>query len=160
MKVGLGSDVAGGYTHCMLQAQRMAVINGLALRAGRLMHARQQADPSGKSAGGGGFTAAGGQAAALNHATSTSAASAPVLTYKHAFWLATAGGAAALGVADKVGWFEEGREFDALMVDAGNGHGLDVFPGRDSPEMLFEKFLHLGGEGNIISVYVQGKKIN
>ncbi|KRT84737.1 hypothetical protein AMK59_1143, partial [Oryctes borbonicus] len=39
------------------------------------------------------------------------------LTYENAFYLATLGGAKALSLADKVGNFEVGKDFDALIVD-------------------------------------------
>lgn len=42
VKVGLGTDVAGGYSPSMLQAIRMAVINSHALKAATLMAQQQQ----------------------------------------------------------------------------------------------------------------------
>ncbi|WIA23628.1 hypothetical protein OEZ85_000333 [Tetradesmus obliquus] len=38
LKVGLGTDIAGGYSPSMLQAQRMAVVNSHALKAAALMY--------------------------------------------------------------------------------------------------------------------------
>jgi hypothetical protein len=37
-QVGLGTDIAGGYSPSMLQAQRMAVVNSHALKAAALMY--------------------------------------------------------------------------------------------------------------------------
>jgi hypothetical protein len=42
VKVGLGTDVAGGYSPSMLQAMRMAVINSHALKAAALMAQQQR----------------------------------------------------------------------------------------------------------------------
>ena len=42
LKVGLGTDVAGGYSPSMLQAVRMAIINSHALKASALMGQQQQ----------------------------------------------------------------------------------------------------------------------
>jgi guanine deaminase len=39
------------------------------------------------------------------------------VTLPEAFWLATRGGAEVLGLQDSVGCFEEGMQFDALLVD-------------------------------------------
>ena len=45
VKVGLGTDVAGGYSPSMLQAMRLAVINSHALKAATLMAPQQQELP-------------------------------------------------------------------------------------------------------------------
>jgi guanine deaminase len=55
-----------------------------------------------------------------------------------------------------VGSFEEGKEFDALLVDVNaEGGPFDIFDG-DTIEDQFEKFINLGDDRNIIEVYVQG----
>jgi hypothetical protein len=43
VKVGLGTDIAGGYSPSMLQAQRMAVVNSHALKAAALMYGNWRA---------------------------------------------------------------------------------------------------------------------
>ena len=40
------------------------------------------------------------------------------MDWRHAFYLATTGGAQALGIEDHVGTFDVGKSFDALLLDA------------------------------------------
>ena len=54
-----------------------------------------------------------------------------------------------------VGSFEVGKEFDAIMVDTGQGASFDVFP-SDSEFDGFEKFVNLGDDRNINAVWIQG----
>ncbi|KXZ46833.1 hypothetical protein GPECTOR_40g567 [Gonium pectorale] len=132
LKVGLGTDVAGGISPSMLSAQRMAVVNSRCLRAHKL--------------------------AVSGGTTVTPEMEKDVITFKEALWLATVGGAQALDLADRVGTFEEGKEFDALLVDTtlgGTDGPFDVFPGEDDLER-FEKFINLGDDRNLLEVYVQG----
>ena len=73
------------------------------------------------------------------------------LTLSEAFYIATKGGGRFFG---KVGSFEEGYEFDALVIQ-------DEF--HDS-ELSFEdrvsKFIYTGDDRNIIERFVKGKKIH
>lgn len=74
------------------------------------------------------------------------------LSTSEAFYLATKGGGSFFG---KVGSFEEGYEFDALVVDIEN---LD--PGKSlSTEEKLQKFIYIGNRENIIHRYVRGKRI-
>lgn len=69
-----------------------------------------------------------------------------------AFHLATKGGGSFFG---KVGSFEEGYEFDALVIDV-----EDLQVSRPlTIEEKFEKFIYLGTDKNIIARYVRGKLI-
>ncbi|KAK9901243.1 hypothetical protein WJX75_002216 [Coccomyxa subellipsoidea] len=77
------------------------------------------------------------------------------LDYRDAFWLATMGGAQALGLEAKIGSFEVGKEFDALMIDAMGVSTFDTFTG-DKPLDVFQKFINLGDDRNIRAVWVQG----
>ena len=59
----------------------------------------------------------------------------------------------------QVGTFQEGKEFDALLVDVNaEGGPFDVFDG-DTLEDQFEKFINLGDDRNIVEVYVQGVRV-
>ena len=80
--------------------------------------------------------------------------------YKHlnvdeVFYLATEGGANALGIGDKVGNFEIGKEFDGLFVDLNKG-ALDCF-GHETAYDLLNKMIFLADDRNIVKVFVQGK---
>jgi guanine deaminase len=99
-------------------------------------------------------------AAVITNPAVAAAATAHMLTWEDALWLATAGGAAALGLQEKVGCFAVGQEFDALLVDVGvAGSAFDVFGGEKLlPLLLLEAFLNNGDDRNIIAVYVQGRR--
>ena len=74
------------------------------------------------------------------------------LTTAELFYLATKGGGKFFG---KVGSFEEGYEFDALIIDDSN---LSIFNPLSMEERL-EKFIYTGDDRNIKERYVAGKKI-
>jgi guanine deaminase len=86
----------------------------------------------------------------------------PVHTLLH---LATLGGAQVCCLDDKVGNFEEGKYFDALVVDIGSGHGNpglwglhgEEGEGEAVLEGMLERFLFCGDDRNIKRVYVQGR---
>lgn len=192
VKVGLGTDVAGGYTPSMLEAMRAAVVNSLAIRNMKL---------AGYQAGVGVLPPHGGPhvsedvkcdpgapsnchlstsgvpqhdvlvrpsdtPASMNGPLATSAGGASVwahhdsevVTFKDALWLATQGGAEALGLGDVVGTFAAGKEFDALLVDVTSPGNIDTF-GNETFMQLMEKFLNLGDDRNICEVYVRGRCI-
>jgi guanine deaminase len=74
------------------------------------------------------------------------------LTISEAFYLGTKGGGSFFG---NVGSFEEGYEFDALIIDIENlttGKPLSI-------EEKLQKFIYIGDGDNIIERYVFGKKI-
>ncbi|KAI2496662.1 imidazolonepropionase [Fragilaria crotonensis] len=116
-KVGLGTDVAGGYSPSMISSSRMAVVAS---------HAHQQC---------------------------TGAASS--LDYRHAFYLATMGGAEALGLADTIGSLAVGMELDALILTIANN--IDVFQ-NDTTADVFQKIMNLGDDRNVKRVFVQGQE--
>lgn len=116
-KVGLGTDVAGGYSPSMISSACMAVVAS---------HAHQQST---------------GEVACLD--------------YRHAFYLATMGGAEALGVSDKIGTFAVGMELDALILTVSNN--VDVFE-NDTSADIFQKILNLGDDRNVKRVFVQGQE--
>ena len=84
---------------------------------------------------------------------------ANLLDWKGAFWLATVGGAQALGLEKTCGTLEVGKSFDALRVDTRNAAAFDVFP-ADTPMDIFQKFVNLGDDRNIKAVWVGGKLVH
>ncbi len=75
-----------------------------------------------------------------------------------AFWLATAGGAAVLGLP--VGLIAEGRPFDAFVVDLGRpGSPLRVWDEVDDHARVFEKIVRLAGSADISRVWVSGLSV-
>lgn len=130
LKVGLGTDVAGGISPSMLSSIRMAVVNSRCLRAHKL--------------------------ALKGGLEVTPEMEEDVISFKEGLYLATMGGAKALNIDHQIGSFEEGKEFDALLVDVNvEGGPFDIFDG-DTIEDQFEKFINLGDDRNILEVYVQG----
>jgi cytosine/adenosine deaminase-related metal-dependent hydrolase len=134
LKVGLGTDVAGGYSPSMLSAVRSAVVNSQVVRMQRLQRS--------------GFAGVGGPQDADE-----------LLGYSEAFHLATLGGAEALGLGRDLGSLQPGKLFDALLVDTGvAGSAFDVFPG-DTLLQRFEKFINLGDDRNVVGVWVDGRRV-
>ena len=90
------------------------------------------------------------------------------LSYKNVLYMATIGGANALKLAGKVGRFEAGYEFDAILVDP---YGdvtspldsemdmdiLDVTKHSSVQENL-QKFIFTGDNRNIVKVFVKGEQ--
>ena len=124
-KVGLGTDVAGGYSPSMMNSQRMAVIASQSLQ--------HQQEQSGET-------------------------SDCVLDYRHAFYLATLGGAQALGLENKIGTLAVGMELDAIILSANVKSPIQIFD-SDSVADVFQKLCTLGDDRNIKQVYVQGRKV-
>eukprot|EP00048_Salpingoeca_helianthica_P004423 m.76739 g.76739 ORF g.76739 m.76739 type:complete len:438 (+) comp13190_c0_seq2:76-1389(+) len=85
--------------------------------------------------------------------------SAP-LTLGEALTLATLGGAKALGMHDQLGNFEPGKQFDALIVDGTRADSpFSLFP-SDSLEDIVSKFIFLGDDRNVVSVFVANRLIH
>lgn len=102
------------------------------------------------------------------------------VTFKEAFFLATLGGAQgtlrivfleaftilsrinsfpALGIGDKVGNFEAGKEFDALIINLAQPDGnVELWP-DESIENRLSKWIHLGDDRSISAVYVRGNEV-
>ncbi|XP_033107445.1 guanine deaminase-like [Anneissia japonica] len=80
--------------------------------------------------------------------------------FKEAFRLATLGGSQVLGLDDRIGNFEVGKEFDALLVDLTVPCSpCDIFA-FDTTEELLQKFIFIGDDRNIVEIYVNGHMIN
>lgn len=66
----------------------------------------------------------------------------------------------------KIGNFDIGKEFDALLVDVyTKGGQIDKFEGtlQSNPDEyaldLLQKFIFVGDDRNIVQVYVKGEKV-
>jgi guanine deaminase len=127
-RVGLGTDVAGGYSPSLLTACRTAVA---ASKFGNAPASRE-------------------------------------VDYKRAFWTATLGGAAAIGLEDHLGNFEVGKQFDAAVVTR-DVDVYDTFPppatgsaAGDATAALaadFERYVNLGDDRNVKEVFVRGRMV-
>lgn len=76
----------------------------------------------------------------------------PALSVSEAFYLGTKGGGEFFG---KVGSFEEGYSFDALVIEDD-----ELIASRYSLEDRLERFLYIGDDRNIVARYVEGNKID
>ncbi len=74
------------------------------------------------------------------------------LTFNEAFFLGTKGGGSFFG---KVGSFEEGYEFDALVIDDSKFKEIKEL----SIEERIQKFIYIGDDRNIVDRFVAGKRI-
>jgi guanine deaminase len=130
VRVGLGSDVSGGPSASLLDNCRMAVVASRMLDDG--VDARLPAQGRGRSGS--------------------------RIDWKTAFHLATAGGADALDL--RVGSFEPGRHFDAMVVDTGAAHGtIRLFDDLDDLEAVLQKIIYTASRANIRTVWVGGRPV-
>lgn len=72
----------------------------------------------------------------------------------------------ALKLDDKIGSFEVGKDFDALVVDVyGGGGQIDRYPysvaGNEEERViaLLQRFVYVGDDRNITQVYVKGRNV-
>ena len=128
--VGLGTDISGGYSPSMYENIRQAVLVSRLLETG--VDARIPESKRGY-----------GEAR---------------ISLVQAFWLATAGGAEALGLP--LATFEPGRAFDLQIIDAKREYyDLTGFGVYNAPVDQLARILYLGTPSNIRQVYVQGELV-
>lgn len=136
VKLGLGSDISGGYAIDMQHSMRWAV--GIS-RMTQAQAAQQQ------------------QSAAVS-------VKVDPITWRQSIYLATQGGAVAMGEQDRCGGFSVGKAFDAQLVELGRaGSHVDWFDkadGSDTPlEELIEKWWCNGTPIDRKGVWVQGRRV-
>lgn len=143
IQVGLGTDMSGGYSPSILEAARQAklVSNHLVVPGGQ-----------------------------LEAATEEERAKA-VLSVDEVLYLATRGGAQVVGLADKIGAFEVGMQWDAQLIslgtvpeevaldDSGADGNVDLF-GWETWEERIAKWVFNGDDRNTKKVWVQGRLVH
>ncbi|KAF7725531.1 hypothetical protein EC973_009561 [Apophysomyces ossiformis] len=129
LKVGLGTDVAGGFSPSILDAIRSTFI---ASKTVKIMQQENMHRVGEK------------EYVPLNPA--------------ELLYLATLGGAKVLGLEDKVGSFAVGKAFDALWVNLAENGPVDLL-GYETPQEMLEKFLFNGSEQSLLHVFVQGRRV-
>lgn len=83
------------------------------------------------------------------------------LTPAHLLYLSTGAGAAALGLADQIGDFEVGKQFDALWLRPAAGSTLDVcMRHAEGPENALAKAFALATTTDVDSIWVGGERIS
>ena len=132
VRVGLGTDVAGGASGGVLGQCQHAVTMSRMLEAG----------------------------VDVTRPTGERGVADSRIDIVTAFWMATLGGAAALGLP--VGILEVGRRFDAFSVDTtmqpGRHNDVRVWPELHGPQAVFEKIVRLAGPGDITHTWVNGHR--
>lgn len=149
IKVGLGTDVAGGHNVSMLLAIQDALNVSLTLNVIK----KQKILGTGQ----------------IPNTNDDNNRNYDPLEYKHALYLATLGGAKALSLDDVCGNFAVGKDFDALLIDI----SLDPLDSFDIPatvtqrsgtahsqfDQMIQKFVYVGDDRNICKVFVAGKQV-
>ncbi|KAI9689984.1 MAG: hypothetical protein M1822_009866 [Bathelium mastoideum] len=159
--VGLGTDVSGGFSASVLVAAREAVLVSrlVAVEEGEARAADDESAEAqeGKGKGTKGDGAEKGKESAK-------------LMDPEVLWMATRGGAKALGLQERIGGFEVGMEWDAQMVvlggvaedgevEGGVEGAVDVF-GWESWEERISKWLYNGDDRNTLAVWVKGRLVH
>jgi guanine deaminase len=135
LKIGLGTDVAGGYSSNMLPVSRLAT---LANRTENYVSVQRTLEPGDK------------------WRYFEDAKIGPV-DWKYAMHLATLGGAEALGLGQEISTFHVGKQLDALLVDVdAPNQAFDYWP-SDPMVKQVERFWNMGDDRNLVKVWVQGK---
>ncbi|KAK3997032.1 hypothetical protein QBC44DRAFT_316063 [Cladorrhinum sp. PSN332] len=82
------------------------------------------------------------------------------LSIAEVFYLATLGGAEVCGLSEKIGSFEVGKEFDALVIGTVDNPGvMTMVQDDDDLGTVFEKFIMTGDDRNILQVFVRGRLV-
>ena len=143
IQVGLGSDMSGGYSPSILEAARHAklVSNHLIMPGGALNELSPEKRDKAK------------------------------LSVEEVLYLATRGGAQVVGLADKIGAFEVGKQWDAQLVHIGivpdevagddyvNFSGVDIF-GWETWDERIAKWVFNGDSRNVRKVWVGGRLVH
>jgi guanine deaminase len=128
LNVGLGTDISGGPNPSVLHNCRASVNSSRLLEEG--------VDP---------------KVAAANRGTPNSR-----IGCREAFWMATTGGARALGL--KIGQFAKGFHFDSMVVDTSvEDTNLPEIVDSDSDDDMLQKIVYCAERRNITNVWIQGR---
>lgn len=144
ISVGLGTDMSGGYSPSILEAARLAslVSNHLAMPGPRWPKDASDEERNKVK-----------------------------LSVEEVLHLATRGGAEVVGLQDRIGGFDVGKEWDAQLVklnavpevddeaDAQYGGNVDIF-GWESWEERIAKWLYNGDDRNTSKVWVRGRLVH
>ena len=163
VKVGLGTDVAGGYSPSMLVAMRHAVLASKTLQFRRAKNCVFQCGP--------GADDGAAPPKRTRRPSNFSIEFDPTadadklrdlhnLTHLDALHLATMAGADALGLGAHIGSFDVGKSFDAVVLSA-TPPAIRAFEGgvaEDTNDVL-HKLLTLGDDRHVQAVFIGGKKL-
>ena len=129
LRVGLGTDIAGGASASLFEAARQAVACSRLLESGT--DARLAADARGRPGS--------------------------RIDFRTAFRLATAAGGEALDLP--IGLFRPGYAFDAIVVQSGLPDGNLVFSGDEDADAVLQKIVMGAGRADIARVWAGGRVV-
>lgn len=140
LKVGLGTDVSGGFNSSIVAEVRHASV---ASKVRAMMDVGVGADAS------------------KMESPFTSPQGLPVPTLLH---MATLGGAALCNLSSHIGSFAPGKQFDALYVSLREGGVPGVWyeaerEPEEALEVQLERFLFCGDDRNVRKVWVRGRLV-
>jgi guanine deaminase len=130
VRAGLGTDISGGPTASMIEAQRMAISASRMLETGvdPALPPDRRGRPDSR------------------------------IDFDTAFHLATAGGGAVLDLP--VGQFAPGFHFDAILVDPHAPNGtMRVWDDLDSDADALQKIVYTASKGNLADVWIGGRRV-
>lgn len=141
--VGLGTDMSGGYSPSVLEAARQAALvsNHLAMPAGKYADVPPEEREKAK------------------------------LSVEEVLHLATRGGAQVVGLSDRIGGFDVGKEWDAQLISLGlvketpdsddmaDTGNVDIF-GWEMWEERVAKWVFNGDDRNVRKVWVRGRLVH
>ncbi|XP_075047834.1 guanine deaminase [Mixophyes fleayi] len=152
VKMGLGTDVAGGYSISLIDAIRKAIETSKIIFMEKIKRETNKINTNQK-----GKMAPNEVSGHAKNGTMEMELDYNVLSYKEAFRLATLGGSEALNIDHITGNFEVNKEFDALVINPeAKDSPFEVFS-QISKEEMIQRFLYLGDDRNIKAVYVAGR---
>jgi len=83
-----------------------------------------------------------------------------VLGFNEIVFLGTLGSAQVLDLQDKIGNFEKGKQFDALVVDVGGDDCINISGWEKDHLALLKKWVFMGDDRSIRQVWVGGKLVS
>ncbi|MGV8936616.1 MAG: guanine deaminase [Allorhizobium sp.] len=132
INVGLGADISGGPSASMLENCRAAITVSRMLESGTDADQPPEIRASGASAR---------------------------IDFRHAFHVATAGGAKALDLP--VGQFSPGYQFDAIVIDTTAEKGsIRLWDEFDQGEGILQKIIFTASKANIGTVWIGGEVVS
>jgi guanine deaminase len=120
-KIGLGSDVAGGFSLSMLNEAKEAAESS---KTWNILHRSEEI---------------------------------PAVSAEEALWIATLGGAEALGLEETIGNFAEGKDADFIVLSMN-----DVFPQKssfDAPSEMIARLVYGASRQTVQATFVRGKQV-
>ena len=129
LTVSLATDLSAGYTPSMFDAMRQAILSSRTLQYGIDYRLASEKRGVADSA----------------------------IDFRHAFYMATAGGAKTLHI--NCGQFKKGFHFDAFIFDCQAPLSNSRYYENDSLTAMLQKIIFTGNRQNIVALWVQGRQI-